>query len=199
MAYIPFDKMKLLREAARNGDERAKKILMLQADGQDFSSLLEEHFAPHQEKPVIEHTGVSDEKLKKFLDYNGVKEGDPEYESTVEAYYKEFPKARPQETQEPQEDDNYSIYDKEEDEEIEENIQDECFVDPLIRDEVEAIEAYNKAIMKVINCDDRTEAVKKGLMADLEEIRKDEIDHLDKLKRIRESLSKKEPEPYPQQ
>lgn len=195
MAYIPFDKMKLLREAARNGDERAKKILMMQADGQDFNSLLEEHFAPHQEKPVIEHTGVSDEKLKKFLDYNGVKEGDPEYESTVEAYYKEFPKARPQETQEPQEDDNYSIYDKEEDEEIIDDVateEENDIFNKLMSEEIDAIRSYDDAILKVMSGSQYNENEKKGIIAKLEEIKNDEREHWEELKHLKENSIKKE-------
>ena len=35
MAYIPFEKMKALREAAKNGDERARKIIAMQLAGKD--------------------------------------------------------------------------------------------------------------------------------------------------------------------
>ena len=47
--YIPCEKMKKLREAAKNGDERAKKILRAQlSDEEDFSADLEDYFNPKQ-------------------------------------------------------------------------------------------------------------------------------------------------------
>ena len=47
--YIPFDKMSKLREAAKNGDERAKKILRAQLDdAEDFSCDLEDYFKPQE-------------------------------------------------------------------------------------------------------------------------------------------------------
>ena len=94
MAYIPFDKMKALREAAKNGDERAKHILDMQLKGEDFGSLLDEHFSPKKDPQQEVSESISnddDDKLQKFLEYNGVKPGDIDYDSTVEAYYKEFP------------------------------------------------------------------------------------------------------------
>ena len=55
MRYIPCDKMTKLREAARNGDEMAKKILHAQLDEEaDFSKDLDAFFAPKVEAPVVE-------------------------------------------------------------------------------------------------------------------------------------------------
>ena len=230
MAYIPFDKIKSLREAAKNGDARARKILIMQMNGEDFSSLLEEYFAnPEQSKeekpvatstPIIEDNDITDPKLKKFLEYNGVKKGDQDYESTIEAYYQEFPKARPQaskglemkatdtniDVQLPNDDDGSSIY-GEEDEEIEDDVkfdsptqhhvqetvatEEKNCIDTLIEDEYEAIVGYDKAISEIMRMD-LSDAIKKGVIADLEEIRRDEFEHVEKLKRMKESSNKKE-------
>lgn len=205
MAFIPIDKMKALREAAKNGDERAKHILDMQLKGEDFSSLLDEHFSPKKEEQkhiVAENTDNVDDKLQKFLEYNGVKPGDDDYQATVDAYYQEFPKAKPQQTETigkatdgddivlPNDDDNSSIYGEEDEPIVDDPNQNDGFLDYLLEDEVEAIDGYNKAIMDVMNRDKMSEAVKKGLISDLEEIRKEEIEHLDKLKRLKQSVQK---------
>lgn len=199
MRFIPIDKMKILREAARNGDERAKKILNMQMNDEDFSSLLEEQFStPKTEDKgiLVKESNLPDDKLQKFLKYNNVKEGDEDYESTVEAFYKEFPKARPvaeakatdgDDIELPNDEDNTSIY-GEDDEPIQE---DKSFIDDLIQDEYEAIEQYNKAISEILKLDEG-DSLKKGLITDLEEIRRDEFDHVEKLKRMKSSLTKKE-------
>lgn len=222
MAYIPFEKMKSLRESAKNGDERAKKILKMQMMNEDFSSLLDEYFKqPEPEQPVQTQNAISDEKLAKFLEYNDVKPGDPDYDSTVEAYYKEFPKAKPLEMKAtetdvdvalPKEDDsdnNYSIY-GDEDEKIdeddtvidsstqhyvenEETEEDDVF-DKLIQDEIDAIRAYNDAILEIMNCDKCSDTEKKGIVAKLEEIKRDEEEHWEELKHLKENINKKEPE-----
>jgi len=55
MRYIPHDKMAKLREAARNGDEMAKKILHAQLNPEeDFSQDLESFFAPKVEEKSVE-------------------------------------------------------------------------------------------------------------------------------------------------
>lgn len=217
MAFIPIDKMKALREAAKNGDERAKKIIRSQMLGEDFGSSLEEYFAnpgqqgqanPQGTAPTSGHK-IDDPKLAKFLEYNGVSEGDPDYESTVEAYYQEFPKARPSKgitemkateagddginlPNDP--DDGHSIY-GDEDEPIEDGPnapqQEKSCIDALIDDEYEAIQAYDKAISEVMRMD-LSDAVKKGILSDLNDIRKDETEHVEKLNRLKGSLDKKE-------
>ena len=49
--YIPYDKIAKLREAARNGDETAKRILMAQLDDEtDFSKDLDDYFKPQEEE-----------------------------------------------------------------------------------------------------------------------------------------------------
>ena len=126
MAYIPFEKMKALREAAKSGDERARKIIIMQMNGEDFGSLLDQYFTkPEGSNKTEDHSDTTeDSKLNKFLEYNGVKKGDMDYDSTVEAYYKEFPKERKHDTFETKatesDSDNTSIY-GEEDEPIEDD------------------------------------------------------------------------------
>lgn len=51
--YIPYEKMSKLREAAKNGDEMAKKILIAQLGGEDFSADLDTYFAVPVEEPEI--------------------------------------------------------------------------------------------------------------------------------------------------
>lgn len=52
--YIPCEQMKKLREAAKNGDEMARKILMAQLNDEDFSKDLETYFKPKEEPKPIE-------------------------------------------------------------------------------------------------------------------------------------------------
>lgn len=171
MKFIPKDKMKSLREASRNGDERAKKIIAMQLNGtEDYSSLVDDYFKPQPE--IIENsTGVvqdGDEGLQKFLKENEITKDSPEYQSFVDDYYKEFPQ---------QEKNDVSKVE---------------FIEELIESEIEAINLYNAAFMKTMNSDDLNDTERKGLLTDLDEIKRDEIDHLDKLRRIKMSFSKKE-------
>lgn len=229
MAYIPFDKMKSLREAAKNGDTRARKIIIMQMNGEDFGSLLDEYFTkqPKEEKPIatstpiIEDNDITDPKLKKFLEYNGVKKGDIDYESTIEAYYQEFPKARPGANLEMKatdtdvevnlpndEDDGSSIY-GEEDEEIEDDVKFDSptqhhvqetvateekndLFNKLMGEEIDAIRSYDDAILKVMNSSQYNDNEKKGIIARLEEIKHDEREHWEELKRLKENSIKKE-------
>ena len=232
MAYIPFDKMKSLREAAKNGDTRARKIIIMQMNGEDFSELLEEYFAspkpvesktPAEEiKPSVDYPEIADPKLLKFLQYNGVKPGDEDYESTVEAYYQEFPKARPSanngletkatdadaEVNLPNDDDGSSIY-GEEDEEIEDDVkfdsptqrhvketvateEENDIFDKLMGEEVDAIRSYDDAILKVMDSGQYNDNEKKGIIAKLEEIKHDEREHWEELKHLKENSIKKE-------
>ena len=224
MAFIPVEKMKSLREAAKNGDPRAKQILKMQMDGEDFSSLLEEHFkAPTEikkEETVVAnpeiHNEITDPKLKKFLEYNGVKPGDPEYNDTVEAYYQEFPKARPgaQKNLEMKatetdvdvklpddEEDNHSIYDEEDGDVtfdsptqhyVEEQKQEISVFDKLMNEELDAIHSYDEAILEIMKSEEHSDTEKKGIIAKLEEIKRDEAEHFEELKHLKESSVKKE-------
>ena len=191
MKFIPIDKMKSLREAAKNGDERAMKIIKMQADGNDFDADFDAYFAPkpkieekaefkatEPEKTADDVAADSVEKktgLAKFLEFNGVKEGDADYEETVKAYYDEFPNQKPAEPEQKQADG-----------------EERMFLDFLIDDEIEAIEAYGKAIIDVMNLEYETDSSRKGMISELEEIKRDEMDHLDKLRRMKSSIKEKE-------
>lgn len=240
MRFIPIDKMKSLREAAKNGDSRARKIIIMQMNGEDFGSLLDEYFANPKTPNKVEETSkteqivnkeispnavedndITDPKLKKFLEYNGVKKGDIDYESTIEAYYQEFPKARPGANLEMKatdtdvevnlpndEDDGSSIY-GEEDEEIEDDVKFDSptqhhvqetvateektdIFNKLMGEEIDAIRSYDDAILKVMNSSQYNDNEKKGIIARLEEIKHDEREHWEELKRLKENSIKKE-------
>lgn len=216
MAYIPFEKMKALREAAKNGDERARKIIIMQMNGEDFGSLLDQYFTKPEEsnKPEDHSDTTEDSKLNKFLEYNGVKKGDMDYDSTVEAYYKEFPKERQHGTFETKatesDSDNTSIY-GEEDEPIEDDqfakekqlakekelssmhhgLEEDIF-SKLMGEEIDAIRSYGDAILKIMSCEKYNDNEKKGIIEKLEEIRRDEQEHWSELKHLKEISFKHE-------
>lgn len=206
MAYIPFEKMKSLREAAKNGDERARKIIIMQMNGEDFGSLLDQYFEVPN-KPEDHSDTTEDSKLNKFLEYNGVKKGDMDYDSTVEAYYKEFPKERHHDTFETKatesDSDNTSIY-GEEDEPIEDDqfgkekqlsmhhgLEEDIF-SKLMGEEIDAIRSYGDAILKIMSCEKYNDNEKKGIIEKLEEIRRDEQEHWSELKHLKEISFKRE-------
>lgn len=213
MAYIPFEKMKTLREAAKSGDERARKIIIMQMNGEDFGSLLDQYFeVPNKTEEVVNkgtHSDTTeDSKLNKFLEYNGVKKGDMDYDSTVEAYYKEFPKERKHDTFETKatesDSDNTSIY-GEEDEPIEDDqfgkekqlssmhhgLEEDIF-SKLMGEEIDAIRSYGDAILKIMSCEKYNDNEKKGIIEKLEEIRRDEQEHWSELKHLKEISFKHE-------
>lgn len=210
MAYIPFEKMKTLREAAKNGDERARKIIIMQMNGEDFGSLLDQYFTkPEESNKAEDHSDTTeDSKLNKFLEYNGVKKGDMDYDSTVEAYYKEFPKERQHDTFETKatesDSDNASIY-GEEDEPIEDDqfgkekelssmhheLEEDIF-SKLMGEEIDAIRSYGDAILKIMSCEKYNDNEKKGIIEKLEEIRRDEQEHWSELKHLKEISFKHE-------
>lgn len=57
--YIPHEKMCKLREAAKNGDEKARKILMAQLSDDDFSADLDLYFKPPVEEESVEEVAES--------------------------------------------------------------------------------------------------------------------------------------------
>lgn len=177
--FIPIDKMKSLREAARNGDERARLILSMQLGGKDdFSSLLEEFFAPKPEPtPDFEVVGEEDNlppNLAKFLQENGVVKGDENYDSFIEEYYSENP-------------DEPRILNHEE-EQTRDGLEG---IDLLIADELEAIRGYDEQIIAVASSN-LPDSMKKGIIASYNEIKSDELEHIEELKRIKCSLEKKQ-------
>lgn len=154
--FIPVDKIKKLREDAKNGNENARKILDMQLGGNnDFGSLLDDYF-----KPVVQETSTEeineDAGLNEFLKFNGVDKNHPEYQSYVDDYYKENPKVE----------NNY------------------CVLDKLMKEEMDAIRSYNDAILEIMNCDKYSDNEKKGIISRLEEIKRDEQEHYEELGRL---------------
>lgn len=168
MKYIPYEKMKALREAAKNGDQLAKKILRAQMDGNDFSADLESYFAPkaNESEEVEEEVQVtpteidvkSDERLEKFLSDNGITKDSPEYDEAVKEFYAEVGGKNPEE------EDGF-----------------ENLIKKLMKEESDAIDSYSKAITKVMNDETIEPTHKRRVIARLEEIRVDEKEHFREL------------------
>ena len=188
--FIPIDKMRTLREKAKAGDEKAKRIIRAQMDDEDFSELIEDYFKP-QEKPVeaeptkeVQEGSSLKTNLEKFLEYNGVKEGDPDYEETVEMFYNENPQEKPTEPSEPEEN-------PEESEGKEDKID---VLDSLIEKAREFIHACDDAIMDLADGDETGIAATtlKGAMDTLGEAKQSALEILKKTKDMKESVRKKE-------
>ena len=168
--FIPRDKIDKLREAARNGDEKAKKILNMQLKGEeDYSQLLDEYFAPKpepvEEQPETTVSGVDNEdnkRLEKFLEDNQITKDSPEYDEAVKEFYAETG-GKPVEGQETERD------------EFEEIIKD------LMKEESKAIDDYSKAITQVMNMPEFNEIDMKRAIARFKEIRSDEEEHFREL------------------
>lgn len=181
MKFIPIEKMSKLREAAKNGDVSARKILDMQMSGGDFGSLLDEYFQPKpvQEVPVkgnLETQSLPKEKsnLDKFLEFNNVTKDSPDYESFVEDFYKEFPNEKPREglVENPVEqiEDDKDGFDS--------------IIRDLIKDETDAIDEYSKAITKLMSNEHLDEIQKRRVIARLKEIRGDEEEHFHQLNEL---------------
>lgn len=185
MRFIPVDKLKNLREAAKNGDELAKKILRAQMNDQDFSKDLDSYFA----KPSVEEQEALPDKkktkLEQFLDDNGVKEGDEDYDATVEMYYNEFPNERPnkEENKEP----------------IEEEKEEDSVITKLKKEEIDAMNSYSKAITEIMGDSSIEETQKKRIVARLKEIRSDEEEHFRELTELEAILNNQNEEKAPQE
>ena len=173
--FIPVEKIRKLREAARSGDIRAKKILDMQLGGEeDFSGLLEEYFAPAKPEPVekaqpLETSSAElakKSKLQEFLEYNDIKDDSPEYDEYVEMFYQENPN-------EPREDRPHH-------EEAE-----ECpckeELNKLKKEELDAINSYSKAITLFMENAEMEDSKKRRVIARLKEIRADEEEHFKEL------------------
>lgn len=192
MKFIPIDKLKALREAAHNGDERARKILHMQMNGEDFSGLFEEHFKPVEPKSEIETqvSGVGNEdneRLQKFLDDNGISKDSPEYDSAVKEFYAEVGE-KPGNTEKVEEKveelgneitDGEPVSGKETERDDFENI-----IKDLMKEESKAIDDYSKAITQVMNMPEFNEKQLKRAIARFKEIRDDETEHFNELKAL---------------
>lgn len=183
--FIPIDKMKKLREAAKTGDGNAVKILSMQMSGEDFSPLLDEFFQP---KPVANEQQVEvgtsttskslpekgSSKLEQFLAFNNITKDSPDYDSFVEDFYNEFPNERnkPSMVENPVE-------------QIEEDKDGfDSIIRDLIKDETDAINEYSKAITKLMNDESLDDLHKKRVIARLKEIRGDEEEHFKQLNEL---------------
>jgi len=171
MKFIPIDKMKQLREASKNGNDAARKILDMQLGGKDdFSSLLEEFFTPKQEPEIEEEepdVEIMDAGLQTFLTDNKIDKDNPEYQSYVEDYYRENPRHEHHEHHEEHEDC-------------------ECIetLKKLMKEELDAIESYSKAITQTMGCEELDDGTKRKIISRLEEIKGDETEHFAELKQL---------------
>jgi len=189
--FIDGKKYRQLMEAKNNGDEKAKAILLAQYKNDDgLEDLLNDYFKVGEEKEpeeeiekeVINEEPKKDlsyeEKLEKFLSDNGVKPGDEDYDSMVEEFKKETPQVETQ----------IEIHSEEEPE-------CECDyiegIEILLADEIEAVKGYDKQILVIANSD-LPDSMKKGIIASYNEIKDEELKHIEELKKIKLSIEKKE-------
>ena len=189
--YIDSKKFTQLREASRNGDLKASEILRAFRDGgEHVSEMIEEYFKP-QEEPVVEEE-VKEEvpaeldrkemsRLDKFLADNDITPDSPDYNEYVEEFNHMFPNEKAEvKKEEP----------KVEEPEVEEELSPEAEafdMTKLIEDESEAIEGYDKKILAITNLQ-LEETIKLGIIAKLNEIKAEEINHLNALQELEGKL-----------
>lgn len=181
--FISNDKFTKLREASRNGDEKAKEILKSFREGGDHvSEMIEEYFAPKVEEPVVEEEVKEEDRkemsrLDKFLADNDVSSDSPDYEEYVQEFKNMFPDEEIPEK-------------KEKIEEVKEE-ENPLSMQKLIDDESEAIEGYDKKVLEITNLD-MDETLKMGIIAELTQIKNEEIRHLNSLKELENRVINKE-------
>lgn len=185
--FIDGKKYRKLLEAKNNGDEKATAILLAQYKGDDnLEGLIADYFKEPDPEPFKEPFKEPEpelgsepqkelsygEKLEKFLSDNGVGPDDEDYEPMIEEFKKENP-------------------------EIEVEQKEECGcdyidgVEELIADEVEAVQGYDKQILIIANSD-LPDSMKKGIIATYNEIKAEELEHIEELKKVKLSIEKKE-------
>ena len=201
MGFIPVEKMSQLREAAKNGDERAKKILQAQLKKEDYASDLDAFFAPAPATTkVIEKggnpgsateakatKGTGNAKLDQFLLDNGVFEGDPEYEDAVNDYYNEFPEEMPED------------YGKPKPEELDVN-PDVAVAAPKMEEAaqdlgkllLDVIQECDKEMLEIMQDDSIDGNAKKGAMVSLQEIKQSMIDNMEKIAKVKKGFEPKQ-------
>lgn len=201
MKFIPIDKMKKLREAAKNGDEKAKLIIKLQLDGKDYGASLDEYFSPKvqpvaQDVEVVKDQSTSnDARLEKFLSDNGIVKGSPDYDESVKQYYDEIG-GKPGEIDKNEKKaeelgnkitEGAPIEGQETERDKFENI-----IKDLMKEESKAIDDYSKAITEVMNMPEFNAKQMKRAIARFNEIRDDETEHFNELKALLENKSEEE-------
>lgn len=172
--YIPCDKIQKLREAARNGDEVAKRILMAQLDDDaDFSNDLEAYFKPHEEQKIEEIAETPQAETRQKIDALGdeapsVFAGDILENTEMENKYVPSPMHNSLLTGKAQESDN----------EISDSI-------------LNLVSACDKKTIDVANDTELSDATKKGALSILQEIKQSCLENLEKFGKLMSSISKK--------
>lgn len=186
--YIDSKKFAELREASRNGDVKASEILKSFRDGgEHVSEMIEEYFAPKVEEPEIKEEPKEEDRkemsrLEKFLADNDVTPDSPDYNEYVEEFNSMFPEEKVEVKEE----------EKPVEEEVELSPEAEAFdMQKLIDDETEAIEGYDKKILAITNLD-MDQTLKMGIIAELSQIKNEEIRHLNSLQELANKLNHKE-------
>ena len=198
MPFIPVDQMKKLREAAKNGDARAKAILQAQLGGQDYAADLDAYFKPASETKIINNAGnpgsvsetkatksTGNAKLDAFLADNGVHEGDPDYEDAVNDYYNEFPNEMPEDYGQPKAEPE-SAPSPEEETKMDEAARD---IGKML---IDIIHACNDEMLEINQDESIDDNAKKGAIVSLQEISQNMMDNLDKIRKIKKSFNKNE-------
>ena len=204
MGFIPVDQMKKLREAAKNGDARAKAILKAQLDGTDYAFDLEAYFKPAPATKVINNyggnpgsateakatQGTGNPRLDEFLEGNGIHEGDPDYEDALNDYYNEFPEDMPTDWGKPKEE-------KAEHARVDlPNPEQEAKMEDAARDLgkllIDVISECDKEMLEIMQDDNIDDNAKKGAMTSLQEIKQNMLDNIDKVRKVKKSFAKDE-------
>jgi len=202
MGFIPVDQMKKLREAAKNGDARAKAILKAQLDGTDYAFDLEAYFKPVEApKPAQAGNpgsasegkatkGTGNPRLDEFLEGNGIHEGDPDYEDALNDYYNEFPEDMPADWGKPKEE-------KAEHARVDlPNPEQEAKMEDAARDLgkllIDVISECDKEMLEIMQDESIDDNAKKGAMTSLQEIKQNMLDNIDKVRKVKKSFAKDE-------
>ena len=192
MPFIPVDQMKKLREAAKNGDERAKKILQAQLKKQDYSADLDAYFKPAEEpaptriiggnpgsvQEAKATKGTGNPKLDAFLADNGIVEGAEDYDDAVNDYYNEFPNERPAEEPKP-------------DIPEEANAEMESAAQDLGKLILEVIQECDREMLEIMQDNSIDGNAKKGAMTSIQEIKQSMIDNMEKIAKVKKSFEEK--------
>ena len=200
MPFIEIEKMKKLREAAKNGDERAIKILHAQLNKEDYASDLDAFFAPKQpETKIVENKvegnpgsateakatkGTGNARLDAFLADNGIMEGDPDYDDAVNDYYNEFPEDMPE------------GYGQEPKPEPESNPIQEAKMESAAKDLgkllLDVISECDKEMLEIMQDNSIDSNAKKGALASLQEIKQNMIDNMEKIAKVKKGFEPKQ-------
>ena len=206
MSFIPADKMKVLREAAAKGDERARKIINAHFKKQDYSKDLEDYFKPVsapvtpeapempavEPGPMPENVSTGNPKLDEFLRGNGIKQGDPDYEDALNDYYNEFPNERPTTGEGTGKPVTTPVHDH-----VPQNIDVQEEVDmtkEIVSGIIDLIGICDRTSLAIMQNDDIDDTIRKGAMTSIQEIKQTLLDSADKVKKIKQSLCKKDEE-----